>query len=229
MTFQLSCNCIAVVLRNIFLPPLAGFAVGIVFGWQLATWTASLCVLSADDSLEKSPLELPPEKQCETSLPPPPAQAPSWGFSRGSLKCSSLRPAVSRQMWHICGIPPSRLHTHDAGSDREGEGNREGKKGKGPGLRISLVIFKWALSGIMQKLPQSDQNHAHNNKHYVMGKRKRKSKQNGKGKGKRKRNGKYHSKCDCNSLGRCEAAPDWAQLKWDGDAGEKPLQLGQAN
>lgn len=76
----------------------------------------------------------------------------------------------------------------------------------------------------MQKLPQSDQNHAHNNKHYVMGKRKRK--------GNGKWNGKFHSKCDCNSLGRCEAAPDWTQLKhrkWDGHAGDGPLQLGQAN
>lgn len=33
----------------------------------------------------------------------------------------------------------------------------------------------------MQKLPQSDQNHAHNNKHYVMGKRKGKWQRNGKG------------------------------------------------
>lgn len=74
-------------------------------------------------------------------------------------------------------MPPSRLHPHD--TDRDSD--REEKKGKGPALRISLVIFKWALSGIMQKLPQSDQNHAHNNKHYVMGKRKGKWQRNGKG------------------------------------------------
>lgn len=93
-------------------------------------------------------------------------------------------------------MPPSRLHPHNTDRDRD----REEKKGKGPALRISLVIFKWALSGIMQKLPQSDQNHAHNNKHYVMGKRKGKWQRNGKG------NGKFHSKSDCNSLGR------WTQL-----------------
>lgn len=61
----------------------------------------------------------------------------------------------------------------------------------------------------MQKLPQSDQNHAHNNKTHVMGRKKRKWTGTGTGTGNSTRSATAAQFGQCES---CEAAPDSTQL-----------------
>lgn len=163
MIFLLSCNCIAIVFRNIFLPPLAGLAMSIVFGWQLATWTASLCELSADDSLEKSPPELPPEKQCETSLPPPPTQAPSPPAATASLGEVWSARRCGRLSVDKCDIFAAYRHlvcTHTIQTERERRrrqwGGEERERARAEDIISHLQVgVEWNYAKVASKWPKS--------------------------------------------------------------------------